>query len=217
MMERAMHDVIKCVDEPQLNYEEGSDECAMIRGKARRQWPVRYVQQRLQELVSCRSQVQKMEVYNGKGSSYAWGPVNIVGMPLACWQGCCDGVGWWTTRAVSGTIEEQGEKEQANDKDNKEIDKMGNEEKKYDTIHDVKNVNRKEMHKAKDEDIEENRKTYKLEAENQRTFGWREVKCFSCKAPDHIASSKMCAARNVICRKYGERGYFAKVIRTQSD
>ncbi|KAJ1218070.1 hypothetical protein NDU88_005656 [Pleurodeles waltl] len=27
-------------------------------------------------------------------------------------QGCRDGVGWWTPRAVSGTIEEQGKKEQ---------------------------------------------------------------------------------------------------------
>ncbi|KAJ1172151.1 hypothetical protein NDU88_004001 [Pleurodeles waltl] len=57
------------------------------------------------------------------------------------------------------------------------------------------------------------RNSEEIEGGKQKKFGDREIKCYQCGAPGHIASSKMCAARNAICRSCGKRGHFAKVCK----
>ncbi|KAJ1187721.1 hypothetical protein NDU88_004491 [Pleurodeles waltl] len=48
-------------------------------------------------------------------------------------------------------------------------------------------------------------------------FDSREIKCYRCGAPGHIASSKMCAAKAAICRNCGRRGHFAKVCKFKNN
>lgn len=41
----------------------------------------------------------------------------------------------------------------------------------------------------------------------------REIKCFHCGAPGHIATSFKCGARGVVCRNCGKKGHFSKMCR----
>ncbi|KAJ1197135.1 hypothetical protein NDU88_000997 [Pleurodeles waltl] len=53
--------------------------------------------------------------------------------------------------------------------------------------------------------------------EKRKIQEWRVIKCYRCDAPGHIASNKMCAARNAICRNCGKRGHFVKVCKFKLD
>ncbi|KAJ1112760.1 hypothetical protein NDU88_001021 [Pleurodeles waltl] len=84
----------------------------------------------------------------------------------------------------------------------------------------IAEVKKKEEPRAKVEwnKLKRNSEGTKLNSEEKRrTQEWREIKCYHCDAPGHIASSKACAARSAICRNCGKRGHFTKVCRFKSN
>ncbi|KAJ1087953.1 hypothetical protein NDU88_001112 [Pleurodeles waltl] len=87
-----------------------------------------------------------------------------------------------------------------------EIDEF-NKEGKQNVINEIKN-------KSKFSVCEEKKKITKFQEESDgEKFGLREIKCYWCSAPGHIASSKMGAAKGAICRNCGKRGHFEKVCK----
>ncbi|KAJ1184588.1 hypothetical protein NDU88_001392 [Pleurodeles waltl] len=83
----------------------------------------------------------------------------------------------------------------------------------------VAEVKRKEEPRAKAEWNKPTRNSEGTKVNNEekrRTQEGRDIKCYRCDAPGHIASRKASAARNAICHNYGKRGHFAKVCRLKS-
>ncbi|KAJ1110440.1 hypothetical protein NDU88_007791 [Pleurodeles waltl] len=81
-----------------------------------------------------------------------------------------------------------------------------NKEGKQNVISEIKNRSKFTISEEK------KKSTRNWEDPSRGKFDSREVKCYRCGAPGHIALIKMSAARNAKCRNCGKRGYFAKVF-----
>ncbi|KAJ1184702.1 hypothetical protein NDU88_001505 [Pleurodeles waltl] len=88
---------------------------------------------------------------------------------------------------------------------------VSNKEGRQNVINEIKNKGKFIISEEK------KRSTRNWEDPNRGKSDAREVKCYRCGAPGHIASSKMCAARNAICRNCGKRGHFAKVCKFKNN